>query len=247
MKISSPRGKKEDELPILPRYVGDSIIDLNDQDVDEKDRVKAEIEAVGQAKLVSGKPSLTPQPTKIIMKKKAKKNSAFQDFGEFLSCLLYPVAIFMFGVCLGRVLVHYNAESHNQLVREVNRLNKNQGIMYNGIHEAINKVNKLSVNHNYTEDKLYKVVDCINELAKELQLLKDSVNHIMEEKLHGQDEEVVVDLDDVDKHYPRVNSTENPEYDLHDRGISRSRRQQEGLRGAAPRNVLTDYYLILNS
>ena len=215
MKISSPGGKKEDELPILPRYVGDSIIDLNDQDVDEKDRVKAEIEAVGQAKLVSGKPSLTPQPTKIIMKKKAKENSAFQDFGAFLSCLLYPVAIFMFGVCLGRVLVHYNAESHNQLVREVNRLNKNQGIMYNGIHEAINKVSKLSVNHNYTEDKLYKVVDCINELAKDLQSLKDSVN-IMEEKLHGKDEEVVVDLDDVDKHYPRVTSTttENPEYDI---------------------------------
>jgi len=190
MKISSPGGKKEDELPILPRYVGDSIIDLNDQDVDEKDRVKAEIEAVGQAKLVSGKSSLTPQPTKIIMKKKAKKNSAFQDFGEFLSCLLYPVAIFLFGVCLGRVLVHYYAESHNQLVRQVMTCRTT------------------------TEDELYKVVYCINDLAKDLQSLKDSVN-IMEEKLHGKDEEVVVDLDDVDKHYPGVTSTttENPEYE----------------------------------
>ena len=78
MKISAE--KKKDEGPILPRVVSDSIIDIQDQD--DKNGVKAEIEAVDKAKLVSGKckreTSPDPHPTKTVMKEKAKKTSACQ-------------------------------------------------------------------------------------------------------------------------------------------------------------------------
>ena len=83
MKISLIAGNKEDEGPILPRFVSDSVIDLKDQD--DKKGVKAEIqvEVVDQANLDSGKrerkASPVPHPTKTAMEKKAKKTSACQQ------------------------------------------------------------------------------------------------------------------------------------------------------------------------
>lgn len=210
MKISTPGGKKQDEVPILPRFVSDSIVDLQDQNLDEKERVKAEIEAVCQAKLVSStKTSPVPQPTKIVMKKKAKgkEESVCQTLCDFIGYMIYPVVIFLFGISLGRMLVHNDAniqiDRHNSLVRFVNRLQKNQGNLYNGINDVMTKVSQLTGNHNNTKDELYNVEYFINDLAKDLQNLKDSVKHI-EEEMHHSDED---DADDI------VASTDNGQYD----------------------------------
>jgi len=201
MKISTPGGKKQDEVPILPRFVSDSIVDLQDQNLDEKERVKAEIEAVGQAKLVSStKSSPVPQPTKIVMKKKAKgkEDSVCQTLCDFIGYMIYPVVIFLFGISLGRMLVHNDAniqiDRHNSLVRFVNRLQKNQGNLYNGINDVMTKVSQLTENHNNTKDELYDVEDFINDLAKDLQNLKDSVKHI-EEEMHHSDDDIVASTD----------------------------------------------------
>jgi len=206
MKISTPGGKKQDEVPILPRFVSDSIVDLQDQNLDEKERVKAEIEAVGQAKLVSStKSSPVPQPTNIVMKKKAKgkEDSVCQTLCDFIGYMIYPVVIFLFGISLGRMLVHNDANAqidrHNSLVRFVNRLQKNQGSLYNGINDVMTKVSQLTENHNNTKDELYDVEYFINDLAKDLQNLKDSVKHIEEEMHHSDDDDdIVVDDNDHD-------------------------------------------------
>ena len=206
MKISTPGAKKQDEVPILPRFVTDcdSIVDLQDQNFDEKERVKAEIEALDQAKLVSGKASPVPQPAKIVMKKKVKKNSACQAVCDFIGYMIYPVVIFLIGVTLGKMLIHYKVDSqierHNNLVRFVNTLQKNQGILYNGINDVMTKVSKLTENHNNTNEELLVVEYFINDLAKDLQSLKDSVKHIDEEKHHSDDDDDIV-LDGDDRHY----------------------------------------------
>ena len=206
MKISTPGAKKQDEVPILPRFVTDcdSIVDLQDQNFDEKERVKAEIEALDQAKLVSGKASPVPQPAKIVMKKKVKKISACQAVCDFVGYMIYPVVIFLIGVTLGKMLIHYKVDSqierHNNLVRFVNTLQKNQGILYNGINDVMTKVSKLTENHNNTNEELLVVEYFINDLAKDLQSLKDSVKHIDEEKHHSDDDDDIV-LDGDDRHY----------------------------------------------
>jgi len=206
MKISTPGGKKQDEVPILPRFVSDSIIDLQDQDLDDKERVKAEIEAVSQAKLVtSTKTSPVPQPTKIVMKKKVKgkEDSVCQTLCDFIGYMIYPVVIFLIGVSFGRVLVHNDAnmqvDRHNSLVRFVNRLQKNQGNLYNGINDVMTKVSQLTENHNNTKDELYEVEYFINDLAKDLQNLKDSVKHI-EEEMHHSDHDVDIVVDGDEQH-----------------------------------------------
>ena len=204
MKISTPGGKKQDEVPILPRYISDSITDLKDQNLDDKERVKAEIEAVGQAKLVSStKSSPVPQPTKIVLKKKtkAREDTVCQSLCDLIGYMIYPVVIFLFGVSLGRMLVHNDAniqiDRHNSLVRFVNCLQKNQGNLYNGINDVMTKVSKLTENNNNTKEELYDVEYFINDLAKDLQNLKDSVKRI-EEEMHqsDDDDDIVVDGDD---------------------------------------------------
>jgi len=224
MKISTPGAKKQDEVPILPRFVSDceSVVDLQDQNLDEKERVKAEIEALDQAKLVSSKASPVPQPAKIVLKKKVKKNSACQAVCDFIGYMIYPVVIFLIGVSLGKMLIHYKVDSqierHNNLVRFVNSLQKNQGILYNGINDVMTKVSKLTENHNNTKEELLVVEYFINELAKDLQTLKDSVKHIEDEdeKHHSDDDDDVLDgddrnYDDSDYPYPStaVNYPEN--------------------------------------
>jgi len=209
MKISTSGGKKQDEVPILPRFVSDSIVDLQDQNLDEKERVKAEIEAVGQAKLVSSistsstKSSPVPKPTKIVMKKKAKgkEDSVCQTLCDFIGYMIYPVVIFLFGISLGRMLVHNDVniqiDRHNSLGRFVNRLQKNQGNLYNGINDVMTKVSQLTENHNNTKDELYSVEDFMFDLAKDLQNLKDSVKHIEEEMHHSDhDDDIVASTDD---------------------------------------------------
>ena len=172
MKISTPGTKKQDEVHILPRFVSDcdSVVDLQDQNLDEKERVKAEIEALDQAKLVSGKSSPIPQPAKIVMKKKVKKNSACQAVCDFIGYMIYPVVTFLIGASLGKILIHYKVDSqierHNNLVRFVNSLQKNQGILYNGINDVMTKVSKLTENHNNTKEELLVVEYFINYLAK---------------------------------------------------------------------------------
>jgi len=218
MKISTTGGKKQDEVPILPRFVSDSIVDLQDNNLDEKERVKAEIEAVGQAKLVSStKTSPVPQPTKIVMKKKAKgkEDSVCQTLCDFIGYMIYPVVIFLFGIALGRMLVYYDAnvqiDRHNSLVRFVNRLQKNQGNLYNGINDVMTKVSQLTENHNNTKDELYDVEYFINDLAKDLQILKDSVKHI-EEEMHHSDDDIVVD--DNDQHDEAADYPVTPSHDI---------------------------------
>ena len=92
-------GKKEDEVPILPRFVSDSIVE----------GVKAEIEAVDQAKLVSGKRKSKdipdPQPTKIVMKK-SKKTSAGQELCGILGSSFYYTCILVVGICLLQMLFY---------------------------------------------------------------------------------------------------------------------------------------------
>lgn len=201
MKISTPGGMKQDEVPILPRFISDSIIDLQEQNLEDKECVKAEIEAVSQAKLVSStKSSPVPQPTKSVLKKKTKvrEDTVCQTLCDFIGYMIYPVVIFLFGVSLGRMLVHNDAniqiDRHNSLVGFVNRLQKNQGNLYNGINDVMTKVSQLTQNHNNTKDELYDVEYFINELAKDLQNLKDSVKHI-EEEMHQSDDDIVVDGD----------------------------------------------------
>ena len=189
--------------------------------LDEKERVKAEIEALDQAKLVSGKSSPIPQPAKIVMKKKVKKNSACQAVCDFIGYMIYPVVTFLIGASLGKILIHYKVDSqierHNNLVRFVNSLQKNQGILYNGINDVMTKVSKLTENHNNTQEELLVVEYFINDLAKDLQTLKDSVKHIEEEKHQSDDDDDIVldgddrNYDDSDYPYPStaVNYPEN--------------------------------------
>ena len=188
--------------------------------LDEKERVKAEIEALDQAKLVSGKSSPIPQPAKIVMKKKVKKNSACQAVCDFIGYMIYPVVTFLIGASLGKILIHYKVDSqierHNNLVRFVNSLQKNQGILYNGINDVMTKVSKLTENHNNTKEELLVVEYFINDLAKDLQTLKDSVKHIEdeEEKHHSDDDDIMLDGDDRnygDSDYPYPRSVDYPE------------------------------------
>jgi len=239
MKISTSGGKKQDEVPILPRFVSDSIVDLQDQNLDEKERVKAEIEAVGQAKLVSSistsstKSSPVPKPTKIVMKKKAKgkEDSVCQTLCDFIGYMIYPVVIFLFGISLGRMLVHNDVniqiDRHNSLGRFVNRLQKNQGNLYNGINDVMTKVSQLTENHNNTKDELYDVEDFINDLAKDLQNLKDSVKHIEEEMHHSDDDDDIV-VDDNDQHDEASDYPVTPSHDISSttKAIQRDEREE---------------------
>jgi len=218
MKISlAAGGKKEDEVPILPRFVSDSIIDLQD----EKKGVRAEIEAVDQAKLVSSKrkASPVPQPTKIVMKNKTKRTSSRQELCGLTGSIIYYVCIFLVGISLVKTLfycrdsIRIQKEHHNNLVRFVNVLKENQNIVYNGINDVMAKVSQLTKNHNDTKDELYVVEYFVNDLHKDLQTLKDSVKHIKDERLHS-DDDIELDVDD-DSHdvvldYPRYPETSSP-------------------------------------
>ena len=138
MKISTPGVKKQDKDPILPMFVFDcnSIVDLQDQNL---------------AKI-------------------AKKKKACKAMCDFIGYMIYPVVIFLIGVTLGKMLIHYKVDSqierHNNLVRFVNSLQKNQGILYNGINDVMTKVSKLTENHNNTKEELLVVEYFINYLAK---------------------------------------------------------------------------------
>jgi len=214
MKISlATGGKKEDEVSILPRFVSDSIIDLQD----EKMGVKAEIEAVDQAKLVSSKrkASPVPQPTKIAMKKKTKKTSACQELCGLTGSIIYYVCILLVGISLVKTLfycrdsIRIQREHHNNLVRFVNVLKENQNIVYNGINDVMTKVSQLTKNHNDTKDELYVVEYFVNDLHKDLQTLKDSVKHIEDERLHS-DDDIELDFDD-DSHDVVLDYTTYPD------------------------------------
>jgi len=210
MKISTlaARGKKEDEVPILPRFVSDSIINLQDEK-------KAEIEAVDQAKLVSGKRKASPvlQPTKIAVKNKAKKASVSKTMCDLICVILY------FGYILGMLgllglslynVVHYivvyykngsqvqmeQMEHHNNLMMyRVNVLEKNQKIL----------ANELLKHQNIVSTGIYN-------LRKDVRTLKDSVKHIEEERLHGGDDR---ELDSDDSHdvFPNYPDTNNPTFE----------------------------------
>merc|ERR1711911_417896 len=133
------------------------------------------------------------------------KNSACQAMCDFIGYMIYPVVIFLIGVTLGKMLIHYKVDSqierHNNLVRFVNTLQKNQGILYNGINDVMTKVSKLTENHNNTNEELLVVEYFINDLAKDLQTLKDSVKHIEEEKHHSDDDDDDIVLDGDDRNY----------------------------------------------
>ena len=211
MKIAlAAGGKKEDEVPILPRFVSDSIVE----------GVKAEIEAVDQAKLVSGKrkSKADPQPTKIVMKKKSKKTSAGQELCGIIGSIFYYTCILVVGISLLQMLfycrgmVRIQLERHNNLVRYVNVLKENQNIVYNGINDVMTKVNQLTKNHNDTKDELFVVEYFVNDLHKDLQTLKDSVKHFEEERPHSDDDKEldVEDSPDVVLDYPRYPVTSSP-------------------------------------
>jgi len=214
MKIYSfaAGGKKEDEVPILPRFTSDSIIDLKD----EKKGVESEIEAVDRAKLVSGKRKIShvPEPTNIVIKKKVKKTSACLELCEGIGMVFYYFCFLILGLCLAKELIDY--EVGLQMKHHNNRLKclqNNQNILYNAINDVIAKVSNLTVNHNDTKDELYVVEYSINDLHKDLQTLKDSVNLIEEERLHS-DDDIELDGDD-DSHdvvldYPRYPDTSSP-------------------------------------
>jgi len=186
MKIYSlaAGGKKEDEVPILPRCVSDSIIDLQE----EKKGVEADIEAVDRAKLVSGKRRPIPQPAKIVMKKKAKKTFASEAVCDVvIGCILFMIGLTIIGLSICKV--YSQMEYQNKLVTKVNQ------------------------NHHYTKDELYAVEYFINDLHKDLQTLMDSVKHIEEEGLHS-DDDIELDGDDdshdVVLDYPRYPDTSSP-------------------------------------
>jgi len=210
MKISLANGgKKEDEVPILPRFVSDSIIDLQD----EKVGVKAEIEAVDQAKLVSSQPCPTTNQD-------CHEEEDEEDLR--LSGIVWPHRLHILlrlGISLVKTLfycrdsIRIQREHHNNLVRFVNVLKENQNIVYNGINDVMTKVSQLTRNHNDTKDELYVVEYFVNDLHKDLQTLKDSVKHIEDEKLHS-DDDIELDVDD-DSHdvvldYPTYPDNSSP-------------------------------------
>jgi len=207
MKISTlaARGKKEDEVPILPRFVSDSIINLQDEK-------KAEIEAVDQAKLVSGKrkASPAPQPTNIAVKNKAKKSSASQAVCDLICAIIY------FGYILGMLgllglslynIVHYIVVyyKNGSQVQMEQMEHHNNLMMY--------RVNVLEKNQKILAQELLKHQNIfIYNLRKDVLTLKDSIKHIEEERLHGGDDR---ELDSDDSHdvvpnYPDTSSPINP-------------------------------------
>ena len=179
-----------EQVPILPRIVADINVDLKDQNLDEKSKARIE-DIISQAKLVS-KSSLAPQPTKLVMKKKAKKTSACHAFCDLFGCMIVTVLLVLLGVSFARIYDYYTANSqmerHNNLVRYVDCLRKNQDFLYNGINDVITKVSNLTERHNSTRDELSLVEYTIIDLFKDLQTLKDSVKHL-EEEIHHSDEE----------------------------------------------------------
>ena len=90
MKISTPGGKKQDKVPNLPRFISNSIVDLQ---ADQKHNLDE---------------SSAPQPTKIVMKEKVKRNSTCQAVCDLINGIIYPavllVGISLIQVILGRIL-----------------------------------------------------------------------------------------------------------------------------------------------
>ena len=265
MRISTPGGKKPDEVPILPRFVSDANVDLHDlnlddygkkdkrtteqawfchvckcefksvvnlrahckgsqhvrralQNLDEKKEARIEATIIQVKDKLVSKSSLFPQPTKVVMKKKAKKTSACQAVCDFFGCMIVTVLLVLLGVSVARIYDLYTANSqierHNNLVRYVDCLRKNQDVLYNGINDVITKVGNLTEKHNNTRDELSVVEYSIIDLTKELQTLKDSVKHI-EEEMHHSDEEG----DQVMESHGTPNPTTNRRadgQDLHD-------------------------------
>jgi len=197
-------GKKEDEVPILPRFVSgsDSISIINLQD--EKKAVKAEIEAVDQAKLVSGK-------RKDVMKD--KKTSACQEACDVICFIIYYgvilVMIGLLGFNLFKIVDYYKngpqvlmehhnkqMEHHNNLVRyHVDAFEKTQTILAKQLQNYKNILN-----------------NAIFNLLNDVRTLKDSVKHIEEEILPGDDDRVLDSYDshDVVPNYPDTSSPTNP-------------------------------------
>ena len=118
MKISSPGGKKQNEVPILPRVVSDSIIDLQSvqkQNLDEKKRV-------GQDKIV------------------IVRNIAIPVVIFVIICLV----IFLIGlVSLG---VMDSMDKYDYVVKAFNHLNGNQKFLHENqaiINETMSEHNQL--------------------------------------------------------------------------------------------------------
>jgi len=213
MKICTlaARGKKEDETLILPRFVSDSIINLQDEK-------KAKIEAVDQAKLVSGRRKASPvtQPSKIVVKNKAKKASVSKAMCDLIC------AIFYFGYILGMlgllglslynivhyIVVYYKNGSQVQMTQMEQMEHHNNLIMY--------RVNVLEKNQKILANELLKhqniVGTGIYNLRKDVRTLKDSVKHIEEERPHGGDDR---ELDSDDSHdvFPNYPDTNNPTFE----------------------------------
>merc|ERR1719234_2279688 len=106
--------------------------------------------------------------------------------------MIVTVLLVLLGVSFARIYDYNTANSqmehHNNLVRYVDCLKKNQDFLYNGINDVITKVSNLTEKHNRTKDELSVVEYTIIDLFKDLQTLKDSVKHL-EEEIHHSDEE----------------------------------------------------------
>ena len=145
----------------------------------------------------------------------AKKKKACKAICDFIGYIIYPVIFFLIGVFLGKMLIQYKADSqierhNNNLVRFVNSLQKDHGILYNSINDVMTKISNLTENHNNTKEELLVLEYFINDLAKDLQTLKDSVKHIEEEKHHSDVDDIVLDGDE-NSDYPYPSSVIYPE------------------------------------
>ena len=178
MKISSTEERKPDEvsISILPRFVSDTNVDLEDQNLDEKKKDEVPIpEALSsQAKLASTKSG------------PAKKDSACQSESDFIfiGYIVGYIIVAVLLILLGVSIVHLDnsansqIEHHNNLVRYVNHIKdtvvKNQEILFNTINDGTTKFNELATD--------------LKTLNTDLKTLKDSVK-LIEEKLQHIDEE----------------------------------------------------------
>ena len=101
MKISTPGGKKQDAVFILPRFVSDSIVDLQDQkqNLDEKKRA-------GQDKIVSVRTIVFPVVIFVVI------------------CLV----IFLIGLVACGVMD--SMDKYNNIVEAFNSLNENQQFLH---------------------------------------------------------------------------------------------------------------------
>jgi len=146
-------------------------------------------EAVDQAKLVSSmrKGRTVPQPINIVMKKKDKKTSARQAVCDLICVIIY------FGVILGLL-----------------------GLFGFGIYSFARWGSIIGNNQQILANELTKHQNGIYNLQKDVQTLKDSVKHIKEERLHGDDDDDVTNYHDTSSPANPMSEGKEDSDDLHD-------------------------------